>query len=382
MKKIVEVAFWASFLAFVLAFFAAGTDVPQGWGRTWSLSLLPLSALTVAITLLRKRLRNARSRGKGLLNNRRRPPLTNAERKVYIALNITQMLASRDKAPDHPLSMIRDEVHRLTQIWNAKAKGAVMSDDELRSLRILNLYPNPLDGISEAKNEELLADVADPAPLRALRQRVIDWKNRQKAGQTEYDAWLAHVGDPQMDHLVADGWGPFLAAQPAPDPDLWHQVVTDFHDIEVDGRLEAAFWILAQPACDRATASDFIRGYAGGEFLEAAAKAGRGDEVEAYAQVIRRYNDGFYKTFALPPEINEILSHYGPPYGPPDREAVIAIFERVEAATGIAPLPRPEGLLAKGDPPTDKPGARSRFVYDSSEGLQLAYPGPGWRSAG
>jgi hypothetical protein len=375
--RITEAAFWASILALVLAFVGAQADLPEGWAGFWGLSVWPLIVLFAALAVLRRRMRGRP--GRGLLNDRPRPPLTDAERKVHVAFNMSQMLASRDKAPDHPLSLVTAEVARLDKLWKARRKGAPMSDDELRSVRLLYLYANPQGPVSAAENEALLADVADPAPLRALRQRIADGKARSAAGQDDYRAWLADVGNPAMDHLLADGWISFLTAQPAPDPGLWHQVATDFHDIEQDGRLEAAFWILSQPACDRATASDFIRGYAGGELLAQAAKAGRSAEIEAYAQVIRRYNAGFYRTFAERPEINEILSHYGPPYGPPDRQAVIAIFEKVEQSTGIAPLPRPEGLLAKGDTPTDTPGARSRFAYDSSEGLRLAYPGPGWR---
>lgn len=379
--RLIEGAFWASVLALVLALVGASADLPQGWSGFWGLAVWPLVFVFSALAVLRRKWRT-RQAGRGLLNGKRRPPLTDAERTAYVAFNLSQMLASRDKSPTHPLSLISAEVARLDKLWKAQRGGAVMSDDELRSIRLMYLYANPPDRESDAEGEALLADVADPAPLRALRQRIAAQKADRKGARAEYAAWLAHVGTPSMDHLLKDGWIAFLSGLPEPDTFLWHAVATDFHDIRVGGRLDAAFWILAQPGCDRATASDFIRGYAGYEMLEGAARAGHEAELAAYRGVIERWNAGFYKSFSIAPETFDIQSHYGQPTEPFDTAAVVAIFDLVEQRTGIAPLPRPRGLLGKGDRPTDRPTGRSRYSYTSSDGLQLCYPGTGWRSGG
>lgn len=381
MARSIEIAFRFSILALLLLLIGAWADLPGGWAGVWALAVWPALAVTGALAILRRRIPRAEGRpGLGLLNDLPRAPLTEVERKVHVAFNISQMLSSRDRAPDHPLSLITDEVHRLDQLWKARRKGAPMSDDELRSIRLMYLYANPLDWVSEAENEALLADVADTDYLRALRQRIVARKAGAAAAKADYAAWRAHVGDPSMAHLLKDGWIAFLSSQPEPDTLLWHSVATDFLDIEVGDRLDAAFWILAQPGCDRATASDFIRGYAGYELLEKAAKAGRMDEIAAYRSVIERYNAGFYKGFSIDPETFEILSFYGNPTQSYDTAAVIALFDRVEQKTGLAPLPRPLGLLAKSDRPSHPPPGQSRYFYNSSDGLQLAYPGPGWRN--
>ena len=105
---------------------------------------------------------------------------------------------------------------------------------------------------------------------------------------------------------MKDGWIPFLRGLSHRDPFLWHGIATDFHEINHRGRLDAAFWILEQPECDRATSSDFIRGFGATELFEFAAKSKDTARLNAFQEVINRYNSGDYIWFGLEPDVGGI----------------------------------------------------------------------------
>ncbi|QDC10972.1 hypothetical protein FHY55_17800 [Oceanicola sp. D3] len=102
----------------------------------------------------------------------------------------------------------------------------------------------------------------------------------------------------KANHLIVEGWLPFLRAMP-PDVELWDDIATQFDGLEGD-RLAAAFWILEQPACDRATAWHFIAGAVMGSLLEENGRWGRERAIQRWNVVVTRWNAGFYRYHALP----------------------------------------------------------------------------------
>jgi hypothetical protein len=78
----------------------------------------------------------------------------------------------------------------------------------------------------------------DPRLLQSLwsqplRGSVEDFRGRGTSEQQAYDEWKAAVGNTKMDHLLKDGWIPFLSSLSHPDPDLHllHGVATELFEI-------------------------------------------------------------------------------------------------------------------------------------------------------
>jgi hypothetical protein len=278
-----------------------------------------------------------------------------------------------------PDSLVCEEFVRLNEVWRAARTGKTGTFAEIRSLYQLGLYATS-DGPDE-KLAAYLKDVADPAPFIALRQKVLALATDRQSRQRAFEDWKATVGSTDMTHLLKDGWIPFLRSLPAPDPDLWHGVATDFHAIEARGRLDAAFWILEQGQCDKATASDFIRGFVANELLEKAARARNQQRLTAFQDVIDRYNAGFYLRFAIVPDAAGIEPIAETTEGPFDDRAVGAMVDRIVRKTGIPPLRKPVGLLRHEDKPNAPMAGTVRSPYDFQDdaGLHLRYPGPDWR---
>ena len=173
-----------------------------------------------------------------------------------------------------------------------------------------------------------------------------------------------------MNHLLADGWGPFLKGQPDIDAELWHGIAANVDRIEENGRLKAAFWILSQPSCDKATASDFIRGFVYSKRLEHAVRRRDGDTVAAFARVVRRYNAGFFKLHSIRSgKFIRTIEGYGD-------DAVKRDLQRLEKRRKLPRLPRPKGLLDRTGPAPDQ-GKRdytSAFAFSAERGLHLRPP--------
>lgn len=187
-------------------------------------------------------------------------------------------------------------------------------------------------------------------------------------------------------HLLENGWGSFLASLPSADPVLMHDIVTDFHNIDKPiavapfrgtdpgGRLGVAFDWLRNPDCDRATASDFIRGFVGGELYAQAIAKRDMEKLGAFAEVIDRFNAGFYQRFAIQPDMRGIECIYDtPPFDDFGHEAVAWLMAKSEAEHGFPPMSRPVGLLGYADKPDDRRegfDAKLRYDSQSGEGLQ------------
>lgn len=247
------------------------------------------------------------------------------------------------------------------------------SDDELRSefklIRFLEV--GTIDRSAPPMNE--LRGVQRKDVFLNLRKKVDEWYATQLAHATAHKDWLTEVGDQAQDHLLKDGWIAFLKGLPGPDIHLWHGVATDFHELFGD-RLDAAFWIVQQPECDRATASDFIRGYVRYEMK----KLPVGDEiqnerVDLFASIIEKYNAGFYSAHSIKAGVH--LSDE-----PFDAECE-AIMRAYESKHGLDQLPRPKGLVNSSMSPTDPTtrGYASPYAFWDDAGLHLKYPGPNWR---
>ncbi|MBS8226589.1 hypothetical protein [Vannielia litorea] len=100
-------------------------------------------------------------------------------------------------------------------------------------------------------------------------------------------------GDPAVvkPGLIAEGWVPFLQSM-SPDIHLWNDVATDFDQFYGD-RLDAAFWILEQPACDKATAWQFIAGAVCRDVLVQDGRWGYEKAVMRWNAAVTRWNVGF-----------------------------------------------------------------------------------------
>lgn len=208
-----------------------------------------------------------------------------------------------------------------------------------------------------------------------LRKQVDDWHAARAASADAYQEWLAEVGDTDQSHLLKDGWIAFLEDLPGPDIHLWHGVATDFHELFGD-RLDAAFWIVEQEACDRATASDFIVGYLTYFLSEDYEDITKTDaRLGRFLSIIEAYNAGRYKAHSITAgalvgaELDDV--------------AAGRLLTRYEAVQNLKGLPRPKGLIDSTVSPTDPitRGYSSPYAFWDDAGLHLEYPGPNWRDA-
>lgn len=311
-------------------------------------------------------------------------PLTPKQRKAYVAVSSAgtiqtvlshahQMKATGGVEPDTVYWLEYSERRKIKALgYDRKMR----SDEELTSeSKLIRFVECSRKDRSKPPMEELRG-VRDTAVFFALRQKIDDWYARREADKDTYQEWLAEVGTVDQSHLLKDGWIPFLQSLRGPDIHLWHGVATDFHEMFGD-RLEAAFWIVEQEACDKATVSDFIQGYILHELSAEYADISRLDRrLERFAAVIEAYNSGAFAAHSI-----TAGTHLMEPLGEAEAARLLSIYEEKH---GLPALPRPRGLIDQTVVPTSPPdrGYKSPYAFWDDAGLHLEYPGANWRKAG
>ena len=368
MRVFVDYIFAAlSFTALIVAFalLAEGALHPVMVG--------PLVAALVLLALLLRKIRfwlQMRYGRLGLMMPGSRRKLSRAKRLLMESEPALSADGTEHLAEDHPRRVMASVIQRLQEEWTADDAERSLSDDEVTSLYKLHMYVDPSGEDRETPPQIQLRDIQDVALFHSLRHRVDTWYSARAAEKTAYEAWLNEIGGGSMNHLLANGWGPFLKGQPDVDAELWHGIAANLDQIEENGRLKAAFWILSQPACDKATASDFIRGFVYSKRLEQAVRRRDGDTVAAFARVVRRYNAGFYTLHSIRSgRFIRTIEGYGD-------DAVKRDLERLEKRRKLPKLPRPKGLLDRTGPAPDmgKRDYTSAFAFSSDRGLHLRPP--------
>ncbi len=253
-------------------------------------------------------------------------------------------------------------------------KLSPLSDDEIRSLYQLKMFGshfgNEKSSLERSKWLKGIAIAQAFGNLGAvLEQREASIRDRASASSD----WLQRVGgsDSAM-HLLKDGWLPFLKSLEHPDIRLWNEIVTDFEEFEGD-RLEAAFWILEQPECDRLTAWHFIVGTISWEVLDWDPKMQKERREttlqDAFEAVLKRWNTGFYRYHSLSyPQKEEDEVHHGF-----DGSTIFDLLTALEHRLDLPPFTRPSQLDQDLGNPTDDL-SRSVSVglrYCHQEGLCL-----------
>lgn len=374
MVKFFDTLFYFAALCAALAIAIVVID-PQGTQAADRTLAAVFAVLTALLYGLRQLVRRKFSRF-GLLTHKHRRPLSKKARQNAIqrwALLATtgglsaRMHAIGKQAPD---AVVMLGVAEITRNWNAKAP----SDDEIRSKLQLWDYADPYEKNRSIVRREHLRDVRDTTPFNTLRAAVDAIYAEQTRRDDAYQEWRDAVGDTCMDHLLGDGWIAFLQGLPGPDIHLWHAVATDHHEIS-DDRMAAAFWILDQDDCDRATASDFIRSYICFG-LQSDLAHGDHHNVYRFAQIVSAYNAGRYTAHSITAGAFDAT-------GFDDAQAAREL-DRIKGAYGPLDIPRPRGLIDETTVPTDDAnrGYRSPYDFWDGEGLHLRYPGPDWREAG
>ena len=280
-------------------------------------------------------------------------------------------------AEDHPRRAAAEEIAKWRARWTAESPGRDLSDDEVRSLYRLHVYADPSGENREAPPQKHLRDIENKTVFHNLRDRIDTWYAARAAEREAYEVWLEEIGGGSMNHLLEAGWRTFLTAQPAADAELWHSIAANTDGIEENGRLKAAFWILARPQCDKATASDFIRDFVYARHLDNAVKRRDAETVAAFARVVRRYNSDFYRLHSIKSgQFARAIEGYG------DAE-VARDLTRMENRRKLPALPRPVGLLDTTGPAPDK-GKReytSALAFTPEKGLHLRPPRKHWSYA-
>jgi len=224
----------------------------------------------------------------------------------------------------------------------------------------------------------MLDDVGYPAAMFEMetqRQALDQSRIKQK---TKTDSWLQRIGgNPAANHLIAEGWLPFLTALDAPDIDLWHQIISDFHELYGD-RLDAAYWILEQPECDRATAWTFLMGMMSWDVLMQVVHTDLRQKTrvnrDRFEAVVDKWDNGFYTRHALQADPDAANGHYGL-----DFKVIREVYDQFATEYEIAPLRLPKDMEFDVSKSTDD---KSRSVdlgldFSDEEGLMLRF-GKDW----
>ncbi len=355
--------------------------IPSGDGFMGMLRLVLLTSAAMAtLVLLFHRKRKEPTPRIGLLTDEPRPPLSEGERDRLSRLTVERSLDTEGRDPNEPEIYVAAEISKIADEWR-EAHGEPFSDDEIRSLYQLLMYADPGDRPKSRHPQQYLRDVRIAEPFHRLRNYVEEWRRSPPPPEDAFQDWLAHVGNPSANHLLLNGWVRFLQSLPGNDIVLWHSIATTFDGIDDRDRLDAAFWILEQPDCDQATASDFIRGFAAlnllGELAKPGDPMGNRRYIDSYCALIERYNSGFYFRHSIvSSRIEGIDAGF-------NLSALEDRLEKVAKSVGQPPFPIPDGLLPVGAPPSDPmpDGYSSPYEFDADAGLILKYPGPGWRTA-
>ncbi|MEP2766581.1 MAG: hypothetical protein ABJU46_06905 [Paracoccaceae bacterium] len=295
--------------------------------------------------------------------------------QISSAWHISAALAQKGHSKENDINVIvYNELQKIKPLGYSRK---VRSNDELLSEnKLLRFIEMDKPDRNAPPTHELRGVRRKDVCLR-LRKLVDDWHAEHTAATKAYQDWLAEVGDVDQSHLLKDGWIAFLESLPSPDINLWHGIATDFHDMFGD-RLDAAFWIVEQEECDRATASDFIAGYLRFNLSAEYADITKPDEgLDRFVSIIKAYNSGRYKSHAL-----AAGTHIGHEFALDD-VAASEILSEYQTAHGLTDLPRPMNLIKSTTPaPDPNPSLfASPYAFSDDVGLHLKYPGPNWRSA-
>ena len=301
---------------------------------------------------------------------------------VFAKLAYKQMFDATGGDPPLQDRIIMDALSAMRSGWGiAPGTKPAYNDDEIRSEYQLVMYATPLQKGKAEPDTSYLTDVARIDIFTGLRDALL--RARAETGQkkTAYRAWLAHVGgSTDANHLRKSGWLPFLQSQKGEDTALWHQIATDFHEMLAPDHMRATLWILAQPACDRATAAGFIRGFVRWEcLLSAVTEAARSGDpwmVEGFRSVIHRWNTGAYQSRRT--DLTVDLEDGGTF----TQARLVEMLAEACARGRLLPFPEPVGVS---QPPAPAPRSAadpkawaSGYEYIPGEGLCLRYPGAGW----
>lgn len=250
-----------------------------------------------------------------------------------------------------------------------------LKDDELRSLYCLYMYVlwgDALNRGDSARREQWLRDVEVTAPFIILDLSIRKFAEANVRRAVQNQEWVNSTVAVQAQTVVeVDSWIDFLKAMNPPDIYLWHQIATAFQDLRGD-MLQAVFWILRQPACDRATAHDFIAGFVSWDILHREIAVRRGEERLSlwndFCAVIERWNNGFYQFHSISSVLGPVDGYHGM------RAADIGrVLSIIEVTFGLPCAPRPELFDENFRQPRDAGtrSKRSKYVYDSIDGLKL-----------
>ena len=311
-------------------------------------------------------------------------PLTPKQRKALVTFSSAQTVTDvlgyvqQKKAlkwvePDTVDWLVYTELQKIEALGRGRTKR---SDEELVSEFKLKRFVETTNKDRSAPPMDELRGVRETAVFFTLRKTVDDWYAKKSDRADAYQAWLAEVGNTDQSNLLQDGWIPFLQSLPGPDIHLWHGVATDFHDLFGD-RLDAAFWIVEQEACDKATASDFIQGYILYELSAEYADISKLDpHLSRFTAVIERYNAGAYAAHSI-----RAGAFFDVPLGDAEASRLLSIYEKEH---GLPALPHPQGLIDETVAPTSPPDRRykSPYAFWDDAGLHIEYPGANWREAG
>ena len=368
MRLIVDYIFAAASFAVLIAAFALVAT-----GRLSPMAIGPVLGVLVIAALFLRKLRfwlQLRYGKLGLMVPGARRRLGQSRRLAMETEPALSADGTEYLAEDHPRRVVAEALELWRGRFTADQPGRDLSDDEVRSLYYMHLYADPSGEDRTCPPQKYLRDIQDRTTFVKLRSQIDAWYAARAAEREAYEAWLSEIGGGSMNHLLQSGWKAFLTAQPAADAELWHSIVANTDGIEEKGRLKAAFWILARPQCDKATASDFIRDFVYNRHLDNAVRRRDAETVAAFARVVRRYNSDFYKLHSIRSgRYARAIEGYG------DAE-VARDLTRMENKRKLPALPRPQGLLDTTGPAPDK-GKRdytSALAFSPEKGLHLRPP--------
>ncbi|WP_373355280.1 hypothetical protein [Pseudoroseicyclus sp. CXY001] len=335
------------------------------------LMILALVALPVALWHHRERLRRF-WRGTGVNPRRgRRPGEAGMPQREALEAELAEF--ARLPAPD---TCREGPIPRQIFLANIVRGGlrrcgvrdiARLTDAELVALWVvLRAVTAP-----EGEAELLFAELTDPAPIRALRQRAAEIAaararfERERAASAEaLAAWRRHGRVSTGPHGLLG----FLMDEVEADPVLWHNIATDM-DPDDKEQLSAVLWAISQPECNAGTLVALLSALVSTGRLPALVAADNASPGRALqrriGQAIQRWNGGWGgEPWASVSEI----------HAPATARSWAAAVKAAEEAIG-APLgwAEPKGLFGVWRHPVEGRGA---FSWDAEQGLMSARPEP------